>query len=65
MTTDNEQPPWLTKQDYFPEEEFYTPIGEIMWSFGWLDWQLELVLYSPTLFHKRLQNTIATSGRNK
>ncbi len=50
MTTDNEQPPWLTKQDYFPEEEFYTPIGEIMWSFGWLDWQLELVLYSPLCF---------------
>ena len=42
----DEQPPWLAKHDYRPQEQFSKPIGEMIWAFGWLDEQLDLVLIS-------------------
>ena len=43
---DEKQPPWLIRADYRPEEEFFEPIGEMMWAFGWLDHQVDLALIS-------------------
>jgi hypothetical protein len=46
MTDAPEDPPWVTNPNYFPSDDFTKPLGEWLWAFGWLDAQLELVLFS-------------------
>jgi hypothetical protein len=46
VTAEIEEAPWLGEQPYFPEEEFFKPIGEMVWNFGWLEQQLDFVLFS-------------------
>jgi len=46
MIETREDPPWMTNENYFPKNDFTRPLGEILWAFGWLEAQLELVLFS-------------------